>query len=69
MIPELSGLSINRKHHFLRQIFGDTLFMPALPEECNQLRRKDMEERVERIFVPLFQKPFRYLEFPQTAHC
>jgi hypothetical protein len=64
VIPELSGLPVNREHHFLRQIFGDALFVTVPPEECNQLRREHPEHGVERFVVRLFQK-FRDLALPQ----
>jgi hypothetical protein len=61
VIPDLSSLSVNCEHYFLRQIFRDAHVVPAPSEERNQLWRENTKKAVERIFVSLAEKSLRDL--------
>jgi hypothetical protein len=67
VIAKLPGLPVHREHHFLRQVFGSTRFMPASSKKRNYLRREYTEKRIERILVGSFQKPFH--DLVQIRHC
>jgi hypothetical protein len=64
-IPNLPGSTVDREHHFLRQIFGDTGLVSAPPEERNQLWRDNSEESIERVFVRLVQESLDNLTRPR----
>jgi hypothetical protein len=68
VIPKLSGLSVNRKHDFLGQVFGRSLFMPTPAKERNQPRREYTEQAIERIFVWPIEKPLSHFPLLKTRH-
>src|SRR5258708_458791 len=66
-ITNLCSFAVDGEHHFLRQVFGGGRVATPRPEECDQLRCKDLEQVGKRLFVRSVQEFFRHRYFPEES--